>query len=216
MRRIGPRFLVPLALSGLLVGLPAAAEPVSDEQFIESLGERYTGVTFDRQRLARLFFGAASTLDGGKSTLEFLHTRIGRRDPGAGSGEGALSRHFAIYSTAVEKFRAAALALLDAPGSSLELFRVMSSGFRACTDLEGHVRMLDAYGVGAADLASVLSSSQACERFRRIAFQPRVEGLILEVLASADRQGAELEALRAELRALEQLVQELDRIEAQK
>ena len=65
-------FIVVLAV---LPWTPGGAEELTDDQFIESLGDD-SRTSVDRRRLAKMFFGLAATLDGGKSTLAEYHLEL--------------------------------------------------------------------------------------------------------------------------------------------
>jgi len=206
--RSGDRCTRGLILTLCLLGVaPAAAQPempqLTEEQFIESLGDRYSAHPVDRQRLARMFFGVASTLEGGQNTLLFLQSRVAPRNPSLRAEGSALDLQYKSYTEIVERFRAGASRLMDRPESPLHLFRVLMDGADACWQLDGYTRALETWGVNATDLVAVLTSVEACARFRELAFQPRVEASILELLADGDYRKDQIQELREKIAELE-------------
>jgi hypothetical protein len=127
-----------------------------------------------------------------------------------------LEGQYARYEEAAGSFKAGVSRLLDAPGSRSRLYRALMNGHRACWRFDRYTRLVETYGASSGDLLSVLSSTEGCELFRRAAFQPRVEALIEEALAGAgvDRS-EELRELREELAAMEELLEDLRRIDSQ-
>lgn len=213
---VRPLFAV-LALVTVFAAAPVAAQepPVqSDEGFIQSLGDRYSTQPVDRQRLGRLFFGVASTLDGGKSTVEFLRSRLASRDLQREELGGAIREMYDAYASQVARFRVSAERLLDDTGSRQKLFRVMMDGHQSCWQLDRYTGMVETYGASPTDLMSVLSSTEACERFRRAAFEGRVLDLIAAALGTETEQAATIEDLREELAELQKLLDDLQAIDA--
>jgi hypothetical protein len=73
--------------------------------------------------------------------------------------------------------------------------------------------LAETYGVSSSRLLSVLSSTEACERFTRAAFAAPVEAIVLRALSEAAEQEAEMKVMAEELDALERLLEDLERIE---
>lgn len=193
--------------AGLLVAAPSAAQQapaqLTEDEFIESLGDRYSAHPLDHRRLARMFFGVASTLEGGQQTLLFLQSRVAPHDPSLRAEGSALDLRHKRYVEIVGRFRTSASRLMDGPESPLRLFRVLMDGADACWQLDGYTRALETWDVNATDLVAVLTSVEACARFRELAFQPRVEAGILERLADGDYRDEEIRELRARIAELE-------------
>ena len=57
-------------------GLPASAAEMTDDEFIASLGDTNARGSVDRRRLAKILFGVAATLDGGKSSVQLLGAAV--------------------------------------------------------------------------------------------------------------------------------------------
>ena len=189
--------------------------PVSDEEFIKSLGERYTAGPLDRARLARLLYGVSATLEGGANTLLFLQSRAASHDPSVIGSGSALDRQHAMYTEELERFRSSSSTLLDDADSPLQLYRVMMDGSRSCWRLEQYVGLLERNGVGARDLVSVRSSTEACARFRQALFQPRVEGIVMEALANEGYHRSETQRLREELAEVRQQLEQARELNGQ-
>lgn len=207
-----------LVVIALAVGGAAAAgqtaESQADEAFIRSLAES-GGEPVDTRRLARLFFSVAATLEGGRSNVLLLGEGISLRDPQRESRIRVLRARYDEYAEAVTRLKRSATGLLDAPASAQRLYRTLMDGHQACWRFDAVVRLAATYGVPAGDRLAVLASSEACERLRRIAYQPRVEALVEQGLSDEHELMRENRALREELRELEQLLEELRRIEEQ-
>jgi len=207
-----------LALSSVIPafaqGRPSTEpEALDDTKFIESLADRYSTVPVDRERLSRLFFSLASTLDGGKTTVRFLQSRLPTRELAREQINTTAKGQYNAYAAYVDRFKQSVTRLLDDPLSGGRLFRVMMDGERTCWQLDRYSRLLETYGVDASDLMSMLSSTEACERFRRAAFQPRVEAIVADALSTDAAQKAKIRELREELNHLETLVDDLRQIE---
>jgi len=211
----GPGWAIVLSLVIAVSGAFAQeqAQPSGDERFIQSLADRYNTQPVDSARLARLFFSVASTLDGGKSTVQFLRSRLAARDLARQALTGTIEEMYTVYEAQVGAFRASSERLLDDPTSRQKLFRVLMDGHRSCWELDRYTGMLETYGVSATDLMSVLSSTEACDRFRRAAFQGRVQDLVAAALSSDTEQAEEIEDLREELTELQKLLDDLRAID---
>lgn len=216
-------FRAALALaSALLLAVPATAQvseapsPVESEEeaFVQILEAAPPDAEVDRKRLSRLFFGVAATLEGGKTAVRLLQSAPSARLLSTEAARGLSAARFQAYAEAVERFRGEAARLLDAPDSGAALYRVMVAGHRACWRLDEYTRLMQQYGVRGPDLTSVLSSTEACARFRRAAFQDCVEGLVSRDLAGTDALREELRDAAFELQELERLLDDLRRIDA--
>ena len=122
-----------------------------------------------------------------------------------------LEQQFDEYTGAVDRFRESTGKLLDEPGSALHLYRVLADGSAACWRLGDYSAMLKNWGIAAADLLTALSSTEACERFRRAASLPAVDAVVMEALALESYQRDEMLRLRTELRELRRQLEERER-----
>jgi len=171
--------------------------------------------SLDARRLSRLLFGVAATLDGGRTSVRLLQNAIVLRDPTQESVRGTIRGVCVEYEAAVGRLREAVSALLDAPQSPARLNEVLVGGHEACWRLDAYARLAETYGARAADLVSILASSEACGRFRRAAFAPGLRALVARAFAGGDANRNEVESLRRELAELEALLDELRQIDEQ-
>jgi hypothetical protein len=201
-----------LLLCLILSPPPAAAPkaPESDAEFNRSLETQGPGARVDGRRQARLFFSLAATLNGGKSSVQLLQSGITIRNSSAESVRTAVRARYVAYETVVERFERSASALLERPNSRTLMFRSLMDGHRACWSLGSYTRMAETYGVSSGRLLSILSSTEACERFTRAAFAPPVEAVLMRALSSAAAREAEVRVLEEEL---ERLLEDLERID---
>jgi hypothetical protein len=168
----------------------------------------------DSKKLGRFFFSIAATLNGDKSSVQILQGGITVRNASAESVRAAVRARYGEYDRTVEKFRSSASELLDAPDSATLLFTTLMDGHRACWQLGSYTRLVETYGVSSSRLLSILSSTEACERFVKEAFRPEVHEVILGALQGDAERDADLRALREEVVELEKLLEDLRRIEA--
>jgi hypothetical protein len=204
-----------LAVGLALVPAPAllAVEaPSSDDEFIAALGNEADTTPVDRKRLARLFFSLAAALESGKSSVQLLHGKIAAPESSRQAVNSLLRSRFEDYSRSLGRYKNSVTELLDEPASRLLLYETLNEGHRVCWHLDLHNRLVEAYGAEA-DLLSTLSSREACNRLRTAAFQPRVEALVRDALVEHIYQREEILDLRTDLRALEDLLADLRRIE---
>lgn len=180
----------------------------TDDEFIESLGSDASARPVDRRRLAKLFFGLASTLDGDKSSVRLQQTHVVVAESSRRAVTGLLESRYEQYTQTLASFRQSVSDLLDEPDSLLLFYRVFMEGQRACWQLDLHTLMIETYA-GGADTLSVLSSREACARFRTVVFQPRVEGILRDALVEQIFQREEIRSLEGELRELEALLADL-------
>ena len=196
-------------------GVPVrSADELNDEGFIRLLESSHAEDTVDRTRLARLFFGFSATLQGGKSSVQLLGSGVPVRDPGRKSVRGLVDARFADYGKALERFNVSASRLLDGPESGTALFRALVDGHRSCWQLDAFTQLVETYGARSQDLMSILSSIEACARFRRVAYTAAVEEAVSRELEEASRLREEVRELAAELEELERLLDDLRRIES--
>ena len=189
--RWGPALSLALVL---LLGLPGAArgadEPapdgLDDEAFIAELEAAGPDDPVDRTRLSRLFFGIAATLGGGKSGVRLLQSAPNARLLSTDSARNLAAARYRAYAEGVERFRNGAARLLDRPDSGAGLHEVLVGGHRACWRLDEYTALMRSYGLRGSDLVSILSSTEACARFRRVAFQDCVERVVARDLAAVD------------------------------
>jgi hypothetical protein len=176
--------------------------------------ERTESRDAEMRRWSKIFFGVASTLDGGKSTVGLLRSRINLRDPSLEDSMAMVAGRYGEYAAAVERFKHSVSGLLDRPQDLPLLFRALMDGHQACWRLDAYTRLVETYGVSGRDLLSVLSSTEACARFRRAAYATGVEELIQDALADGEVRRRQLVDLRQEHLELERLIEDLQRIDA--
>jgi hypothetical protein len=208
MRRILTRSFVLLALT-LAVGGSLAQ---TDDPFLKRFSSQ---PNVDRPEFARFLHGLASSLANGRQSVQLLQLSAEPR-PGRGgdsSGLKRMQRSFQDYSTMLDQMRISSQQLLDEPVSTTRLYLLLNAGHRVCSLLDRQIRMAEAYGASSADLRSVISSNSSCAKFRRVAFDDRVVRIIAADLGDESGLKAENRALREELAALEQLLDDLQRIE---
>jgi hypothetical protein len=210
--RVRLRYIAAWSLVAALTCGGAAAQ-MTDDEFLESLGGS-SNQPVDRKRLARMFFSIAATLDGGKSSVQLLQGRIIVPDSSQQAVRSLLETRYEEYARALGAFKEGVSGLLDEPTSMLRLYRALQDGQRTCWNFDLYNRLIETYGSNDMDLMSILSSREACGRLRNAAFQPRVEGIIVEALVDHVYQRAEIADLQEELRDLEQLLEDLREIEA--
>lgn len=212
---LGPFLILLLCLPGPALGQeeppPAASD---DEAFIVELEAAGPDDPVDRTRLSRLFFGIAATLEGGESGVRLLQSAPNARLLSTESARRLAAQRFRAYSEAVERFRNGSALLLDDPESAKRLHEVLVGGHRACWRLDEYTRLMTGYGLRGSDLVSILSSTEACARFRRTAFQSCVERMVARELTATDDLREELRDLNLELNELERLLEDLRRIDA--
>jgi hypothetical protein len=192
---------------------PAVAG-LDDEAFIATLEAAGLDDPVDRTRLSRLFFGIAATLGGGRSGVRLLQSAPNARLLTTESARNLAADRYRAYAEAVERFRNGAARLLDWPHSSAGLHEVLVGGHRACWRLDQYTTLMRSYGLRGSDMVTILSSTEACARFRRAAFQDCVERLVARDLSEADDLRRELRDVTVELEELERLLEDLRRIDA--
>lgn len=215
LHRAGPFCLV--LLCSLLAGIALGAGPVtdvSDESFIRQLEESGADHRVDRQRLSRLLFGISATLEGGESSVRLLGSVIRVREPARENANSAVAVRYSDYRVALDELAVSAARLLDRQDSGAALYHVLADGHRACWQLDAFTRTVENYGVRSQDLMSILSSIEACARFRRVAHLPPVETIISRELEETDRLRDEARSLREELDEIERLLDDLRRLDA--
>ena len=216
--RLSAGWLAILALAWIApatIAQPSQERTADDEYLshIESLGERAEPEDVDARRLAKFFFSQAATLDGGKTNVMLLRNAIAVRNRSDDSVRRMIEGEYGSYDEAILRFRGSASALLDRASDRQRLYRASMDGLEACWRLSGYVRIAETYGAQAIDFVSVLASTEACSRFRRVAFHPAVQALIVgELDAAADRR-MEIDTLETELRELETLIEDLRTID---
>lgn len=202
-----------IVLAPALLCLPIAwAQTITDDQFIEELGQESAGRPVDRKRLARVFFSLAATLEGGKSSVELQHASVMVPDTSRQAVQSLLRARFSDYSRSLDRFRSSVTQLLDEPQSLLAFNRVLVDSQRTCWHFDLHNRLIETYG-SESDLFSILSSREACSKLRRVVFQPRVEAILADALVERVYERAQLLELQADLRELEQLFGDLREID---
>jgi len=196
----------------------AAAVAQSDDPFLRSLGKDQP---VDRPGLARFMAGTASVLENGREAVAYLRLMAEDAAPGEqfrAKTSAAMHKRFDAYDDALEKFAAAARRLLEDPGSDRRLFAALVAGQHGCWRLESHINLAESYGANAGQLRGVLASGSACSKFAHVVFQPKVVGLIGAALIDERNEPAwvrENRELKEELAALEQLLEDLQEIDAE-
>jgi hypothetical protein len=205
-----------LILAIAVWGAPGArsAAETGDEAFIQLLETADPDTAVDRTRLSRLFFGFSATLEGGKSSVLLLGSGVPVRDPGRKSVRRLVEARFSDYAKALERFDVSTSLLLDDPGSGAALFHALVDGHRSCWQLDAFTQLVESYGARSQDLMSILSSIEACARFRRVAYTPAVEEAVSRELEEVGRLRTQVRELTAELEELERLLEDLRRIES--
>lgn len=190
---------------------------MDDERFLVYLGSEAAAASgapdLDRKRLSKLLFSLGATLGSGKANVRMLQGAIELRGSAAASGRGLVAESYADYDRAVEDFRGGASAVLDRPESDPLLFRALTAGHEVCWRLDAYTRLVETYGVSMQDLVAILASREACSQFRRAAFSVPVRRTLVAALEDAERQSTQVDDLREEIEALEQLVEDLREIE---
>lgn len=211
---LGLAGFVLLAWTGEAEAQARAKVELDDDTFLESLATADSRSPVDRRRLAKLFFSIAATLEGGKSSVRLLQAEVVVPATTRRTARDRLEAQFEGYTSALAGFQRSVSSLLDDAQSSLRSYRVLMAGQHACWQLDLHNRMLDSYGVGSTKLGPILSSLEACARFRSAAFRPTVQAIVADALVEAARQRRQLVDLQDEVRELERLVEDLHRIDA--
>ena len=202
------RVLILALVLGFAPATPVPARAMTDDEFIESLGDEANTAPVDRKRLARILFSLASTLDGGKSSVQLLHSNVVVPDPSRQAVRSLLRTRYEGYTRSLARFKASVTKLLDEPNSLLLFYRTLTDGQRACWQFDLHNRLIETYG-STADMLSILSSREACGRLRTAAFQPRVEAIVMDALVEQVYQRQEILELEEELKELEALLADL-------
>jgi hypothetical protein len=210
--RVLPRAILVVFLLALTpVGVDA--QTISDDEFIEQLGEASSTQPVDRKRLARILFSLAATLDGGKSSVQLMHGNVIVPDSSRQAVVSMLRARYEDYARSLARYKQSVTELLDEPNSLLRFYRAMVDGQRACWHFDLHNRLIETYG-SESDLLSILSSRESCGRLRRAVFQPRVEAIVMDALVEQVYQRQEILELRQALEDLEQLLEDLQEIDA--
>jgi len=205
-------------LAGVVILVAATAVAQSDDPFLRSLGKNQP---VDRPGLAGFVSGIVSALENGRDAVAYLKLKAEDSVPGEqfrAKTSAAMQERFGAYDEALKGFSAAARQLRADPGSDRRLFAALVAGQHSCWRLESYINLSESYGVNAGQLRGVLSSGSACSKFAHVAFLPKVIGLIEDALiAERDEPewSRENRALREELAALEQLLEDLRDIDAE-
>lgn len=205
-----------MALMLVMLGPPSSGSGAPDDDaFIDALRED-NGDPVDRRRLARVVHAQAAALDSARGSLAAVSRPESLPPTVRDEGSPRLEARFTSYGRMLGTFQESAAALLDAPDSDRALYRALQDGQRTCWQLDLWLRLVDTYGAGGSQALSLLMPSlEACARFRTAAFAPRVERLVAAALDRGDEHGRRVAELEAELRDLEDLVDDLARIDAE-
>ena len=209
------RFVLLLGLTCMMWGTAAASGAVSsDDEFLETLSAGETNLPVDRDRLALLFSNVALTLKAEKPQLRNMQELI--RVPSA-LRENALqvmASRFDGYAAGVDRFAAHAVELKQEPRSILSMYHTLRDGQRTCWMLDLYTQLLGTWSGGGAELRAIMPSRAACGRFRTAAFIPRVERIVGDSLMDQVFQREEIRRLNEELADLQDLLDDLTRIDA--
>jgi hypothetical protein len=204
------------ALLALIVLSPTvvaqSGSTADDRAFIASLAADDT-TRVDTRRLAKLFFGIGSTLQGDLSSVRLLQAVVAPRDPAKQPIDELVAGRYEAYAESMAEFVAAGSQYLDRPTSALDLFGVLSAGHVTCWRLDAYVRLIDTYGARSTDLVTILATTEACNRFRTVASQGKVRAIVEQALERSDTLRRDVRTLREELEELERLLEDLQRIE---
>lgn len=205
--------LLAVALAGPLPAQPSnESAAVTDDEFIDSLGQTNAQGGVDRRRLAKVLFGLAATLDSDKSTVRLVQSRAAPQESSARAVRKLLDAHYDEYLRTLDRFRNGVSKLIDQPESLLLLYDAVTQGQRTCWQLDLHNLVVDTYSSGSNSVL-VLSSVEACRRLRTVAFQPRVEAIIRGALVERIFQHEKIRTLERDLGDLEDLLTDLREIE---
>lgn len=200
---------VALLLLSLAVGVSGAQ---TADPFLKSFSAQNR---VDRPALARFLLGLSSSLSNGSQGVELLQIVAEPRSGRGGDRQGLarMQRAYQQYASTLDRMQRAAQQFLDEPGSTQRLYLMLNAGHQACSLLDRQLRMAEAYGASSAELRSVITSGSACSKFRRVAFDERiVRSVSAELVGESDLQ-QQNRRLREELEALEQLLEDLQKIE---
>ena len=154
----------------------------------------------------------SATLEGGRSSVQLLHSTTVVPESSRRAVQSLLKTRFESYSRSLARFKASVTELLDEPNSLLRFHRALIDGQRACWRFDLHNRLIETYGSDTG-MFSILSSREACGRFRTAAFQPRVEGILVDALVERVYLRQQILELRNEVRELEDLLADLEAID---
>ena len=209
------RILLLLGLCSGAWAAPAASGAISaDDEFLQALAAGGADLPVNRDRLAQLFSNVANTLDGEKSQLRNMQELI--RVPSA-LRENALqvmASRYEGYAASVKRFAAHAAKLKAEPRSILSLYHTLRDGQRTCWMLDLYSQLVGTWSGGGSELRAIMPSRAACGRFRTAAFLRRVERIVGDSLTEQVFQREELRRLNVELRELQELLDDLTRIDA--
>ena len=210
------RFVLLLGLTCVIWGTAAASAAVSsDDEFLEALTAGDSNLPVDRDRLALLFSNMALTLKAEKSQLRNMQQLI--RVPSAlrENALRVLASRFDGYAAGVDRLAAHAAELKEEPRSILSLYHTLRDGQRTCWMLDLYSQLLGTWSGGGAELRAIMPSRAACGRFRTAAFIPRVERIVGDSLMDLVFQREEIRRLNEELADMQELLDDLSRIDAQ-
>jgi len=205
-------------VAGAVMLVAATAVAQSDDPFLRSLGKDQP---VDRPGLARFMLGTASALENGRDAVAYLKRMAEDAVPGEqfrAKASAAMQERIGAYDEALEQFSSAARRLVEDPGSDRRLFAALVAGQHSCWRLESHINLAESYGANAGQLRGVLSSGSACSKFAHVVFQAKVIALIGDALIDERDEPSwarENRELKEELKALEQLLEDLREIDAE-
>jgi len=117
------------------------------------------------------------------------------------------------YAASVKRFAAHAAKLKAEPRSILSLYHTLRDGQRTCWMLDLYSQLVGTWS-GGAELRASMPSRAACGRFRTAAFLRRVERIVGDSLTEQVFQREEIRRLNVELREMQDLLDDLTRIDA--
>ncbi|MDH3784902.1 MAG: hypothetical protein OEV00_06200, partial [Acidobacteriota bacterium] len=121
---------------------------------------------------------------------------------------------YSAHDEALVAMKLALPALLEDPQSVDLLFDVLRSGEKACWHLTRYRRVAESYGSLPEYQAAVAPAAEACRKLGRAGFSAPVRAALVEGLAQDSERDDQLGELREEIAALEELFEDLRRIEA--
>lgn len=202
----------------LFLALAGGPSAQSDDPFLQSLTR---DAPIDRALLSRFVLGTATTLDQSREGIAYLRVMAEDVAPGGtfrDEAAAAMQERYDAYAKALRGFTAAGRRLSRDPSSDRLLFKALVAGQRTCWNLQNQINLAESYRANTGRIRDVLTAGTACSRFSHAIFQPKVEALIADALVGdrgAEEWARENRALREELAALEELLEDLRAIDAE-
>jgi len=208
------RWVILVCLAVSTMTAPANAQ--SSDPFLRTLT---ADGPLDRSGLATFLGKVATRLERSRDGVALLRNAAETDAPDRPyvvEATAEIRKRFDAYAVALGEFAEATAGLAKSPTSERRVFRALAEGLHACWLHDSHVDLAESYGVNSGRLRAVLASGAACSRLRHVAFQPRVIDMIDRALVEDSERPEWVEenaALREELAALEQLLEDLRSID---